>query len=685
MSHRAVVARTLCCALLTLPALPLLAAPEDAEPASAAPAAEATNAREAAATAPETPVMSEADLDRIGEEADLLEALSAMEGLSEVPPTADAAPAASTPEAAPEAAPEAEPLPAAADMPAATPVDAVETIPEAPAIETLEADSAESALPSAPVQAAPAQAAASALTADPNHAVAVAKTMRPTTIAMLLPADNSPFLSAGKIVSNGLVAASKTSPVPANILMIESPDHVPVDELIDAAVASGADVVVGPLQRERVQALVAKEKLPIPVVALNAVEVPIQNKVPENLLMMSVSTETEAEYVAELAVKTLPPKPEPAAISAEGTAGSTPTPALAAPTETGTSDMQAAPEAPSTEVAQTGATAAEAAPAEAPRAQVAILTLDRPWERRIEEAYKRVLFAAGVTYDVYVLNPEKLSELPKGLEATLDEETSEYFHEREKIIRETYKNDPRRLKRQLRNLEGERRAKIATAEPPYAAIFFALDAQTASLIRNRLPQKSRLWATSSSNPGDPKTSSSAAALAYDLENLVFTESPIVVRYDAQSFEARFGTAMPYSLAAKRLFALGADAYEMAQQWAIGRPIIQFHGESGALEVDRKASPYVKRTPQTIVVKGGHLVEVEPALVSRPGALPPIREKKPAATLDVESREQLRVPLTVAPTVTVETAEDLPPAPPPPARPAQSAPELPPPTPGTPLE
>ena len=92
MSHRAVVARTLCCALLTLPALPLLAAPEDAEPASAAPAAEATNAREAAATAPETPVMSEADLDRIGEEADLLEALSAMEGLSEVPPTADAAP-----------------------------------------------------------------------------------------------------------------------------------------------------------------------------------------------------------------------------------------------------------------------------------------------------------------------------------------------------------------------------------------------------------------------------------------------------------------------------------------------------------------------------------------------------------------------------------------------------------------
>lgn len=542
------------------------------------------------------------------------------------------------------------------------PEPSVETLPTSPAIQTLEATSAENALPSAPV---PAEPVAAAPANEPLHAVAVAKTMRPTTIAMLLPADNSPFLSAGKIVSNGLVAASKTSPVPANILMIESPDHVPVDELIDAAVASGADVVVGPLQRERVQALAMKDKLPIPVVALNAVEVPLQSKAPDNLLMMSVSTESEAEYVAELALKTLRPEPQP--VLPEESA-----PALSGPQTL--EEPVAADEA-----------AATASPEKSARARVAILTLDRPWERRIEEAYKRVLFAAGVTYDVYVLNPEKLSELPKGLEGTLDEKTSEYFHERRKIIRETYKDDPRRLKAQLRNLEAERRAKVATAEPPYEAVFFALDAQTASLIRNRLPQRSRLWATSSSNPGDPKTSSSAAALAYDLENLVFTECPIVVRYDAQSFEARFETAMPYSLAAKRLFALGVDAYEMAQQWAIGRPIIQFYGESGALEVDRKASPYVKRTPQTIVVKSGRLVEVETELVARPGDLPRIRPAKTIPTLDVDSREQLRAPITFAPAVTVETPEDLPPTPPPSAPAAAPATPAATPLPGTPLE
>ena len=139
----------------------------------------------------------------------------------------------------------------------------------------------------------------------------------------------------------------------------------------------------------------------------------------------------------------------------------------------------------------------------------------------------------------------------------------------------------------------------------------------------------RVWATSASNPGDPRTSSTSAALAYDLENVVFSECPLIVRYDAQGFEARFETAMPYSLAAKRLFALGADAYELAQQWSIKRQIIQFHGETGFLQLDRKQSAEVTRTPQTIIVREGHLIEVAPDLISTP-ELPNIQPPKPIA-------------------------------------------------------
>lgn len=464
--------------------------------------------------------------------------------------------------------------------------------------------------------------------ATPLPAVAVAKTIRPTTIAMLLPADNSPFISAGKIVSNGLVAASKMSPVPANILMIESPDHVPMNELLEAAIASGADVVVGPLQRERVQALVTQTELPIPIVALNTVAESVKDA-PQNLLMMSISTEAEAEYVANLALQSLS---KPSIALLHNPAQQTSSPALEES-------------------------------AEETKASIAILTMNRPWERRIEEAYKRILTLSNVRFDVFTLDPERLDELPDALLPKLDDESNKYFNEKLLTIKREEADNPRRLRTRIRDLDNERRTKLATTTPPYEAVLFALDAQTASLIKNRLPQRTRIWATSSSNPGDPKTSSSAAALAYDLENVVFTECPLVVRYDAQNFEARFGTAMPYSLAAKRLFALGVDAYEMAQQWAIGRSIIQFHGESGALAVDRKTSPFVTRTPQTVVIKGGHLIEVEPALLARPGDLPRIQEKPSTPNFPVNTREQLRTLSTAAPTITVETEADTPPSPP----------------------
>lgn len=480
---------------------------------------------------------------------------------------------------------------------------------------------------------------------DPQSAVEVSNTARALTIALLMPSDDSMFLSAAQIVSNGLIAASKTSAVPAQILSIASDGTTSVLEQLNAAVLAGADVAVGPLQRDLVAQLAEETHLPLPVVALNLAPEAASTS-PEELVMMSVSTELEAEYIARLAVAALP---EP-------------------------SERYGAP-------------------------RVAVMASGKPWEERIAAVYRRVLTEAGIAYVDFTASAEGLEDLRAALEPVLEEETKLEFAQQRRDIEHANANDAARKRRLLRALHAKERARIATSEPPFAAALLALDPQTASLVRNRIPLRTRVWATSSTNPGDPKTSSTSAALSYDLDNLVFGECPLVVRYDAASFEARFETAMPYSLSAKRLFALGVDAYETAQQWASRRPVIQFHGETGAITLDRSHSALVNRTPQTVVVKSGHLVEVPPEVLSKKGDMPKIMPppETPASASETPAAEpatpvnpapaalntfEAPASSTVAPVAIIVDAVSEDPAPTPPvaalptASPVPAAPALP---------
>ena len=125
---------------------------------------------------------------------------------------------------------------------------------------------------------------------------------RPVTIAMLMPSDESPFLPAARIVGNGLLTASRVSGRNANIMLIEAPESVPINEMIDTAVFSGADVVVGPLQKDQVEQLSREKNLPIPIVTLNYAATP-DEEISPNMLMLSVATDLEAEYIARQAVK----------------------------------------------------------------------------------------------------------------------------------------------------------------------------------------------------------------------------------------------------------------------------------------------------------------------------------------------------------------------------------------------
>lgn len=335
-------------------------------------------------------------------------------------------------------------------------------------------------------------------------------------MALLMPADESPLLAAAKIVSNGIIAASRLDPQPAKLLLIEAPSSVPLSARLDAAVTAGADVVIGPLKKDSVEELAAKKDLPIPVVALNFAA-GREKDAPAYMLMMSASYVLEADDVAGMATDAIPdglPK------------------------------------------------------------KVLILKSSQPWEERVAQAYRTTLAERGVQYGEFTVTQENL--------------------------------------RSVRSL----------AADGYQCTLLALDARTAGLVRNLLPMRMRVWATSATNPGDPDVSAAASTLTYDLNNVVFSDSPILNRYNADSFAAHFRSQMPYSVPARELFALGADAYSVAGQFARGRGSYALDGETGRLEVNRSETALVSRTPSFYVIRDGQIYLADTAEVAQKGTVLP---------------------------------------------------------------
>lgn len=417
---------------------------------------------------------------------------------------------------------------------------------------------------------------------------------RPIRIAYLMPSDESPVLAAAKIVGNGLIAACRTSDTPSDIMLIESSASANVLNQIEEALFAGADVVVGPLEKNRVDELAAAKELPLPVVALNIATDRVQDA-PSGLIMLSVSTDIEAEYIASLAVKALPEATE---------SGSLP--------------------------------------------KVIILKTDQAWEDRISTAYEKVLTASGTQYEVFNVTMDNLQDLQDKLRPTLSESDLQMFLQ--------MKTDAGDDEKALKTVEAAMRAKAAVSEPPCQAALLALDARTAGLVRNRLPLRTRVWATSTTNPGDTKGSSSASALAYDLNNVAFTECPLILKYDTAGFEARFGTSMPFSLPAKRLFALGADVLNVAEEWARGHTVFSLEGETGRLVLNRDSSALIERIPAMAVILNGDIINTETALLEKKGDMPKITvaDNKP---IELTPVGETLTPLSKSTVVSV-TAEEV---------------------------
>jgi outer membrane PBP1 activator LpoA protein len=71
---------------------------------------------------------------------------------------------------------------------------------------------------------------------------------------------------------------------------------------------------------------------------------------------------------------------------------------------------------------------------------------------------------------------------------------------------------------------------------------------------------------------------------------------------------RLATPLPAELA--RLYALGADAYLVAQRWSAGETRFTIEGMTGRLTVDRAASPRVERTPAAAIYRNGAIEREE---------------------------------------------------------------------------
>ncbi|MGB5569635.1 MAG: penicillin-binding protein activator [Sedimenticolaceae bacterium] len=117
-------------------------------------------------------------------------------------------------------------------------------------------------------------------------------------IAILLPQSGT-FANVAAAIRDGIVVARFEQPADRRpeLRFYDATDPAGIWPLYSQAVADGAELVIGPLQKDAVAQLVRAGELQVPVLALNQVE--LDAVPPANLFMYSLSPEDEARQAAE--------------------------------------------------------------------------------------------------------------------------------------------------------------------------------------------------------------------------------------------------------------------------------------------------------------------------------------------------------------------------------------------------
>lgn len=125
----------------------------------------------------------------------------------------------------------------------------------------------------------------------------------PQQVALLLPLQGT-LAQAGAAIRNGFLAAwydvrahHGETPV---IRFYDTTTSDDISGLYQQAVTDGAQLVIGPLQKEKVRQLLLLPELPVPTIALNYAESPISSA-PKNFFQFGLSATDEAKQIADRA------------------------------------------------------------------------------------------------------------------------------------------------------------------------------------------------------------------------------------------------------------------------------------------------------------------------------------------------------------------------------------------------
>ncbi len=440
------------------------------------------------------------------------------------------------------------------------------------------------------------------------------------SMAFLLPPAGSPLEQPTQAALEGLLAANYASEHPVRVLLVRPGSNGSVVDQLKAAAAAGAQVAVGPLDRTAIDQIAKLNYLPLPLVTLNEIDL--------NTAMPMTPEEIEAERLlrqarknAEALAQQQESPVEADLQSDEDNAGrissKTKVPGLVLAEDIEAPFVKYEPrrfprnmlmlgmsmEHDARYIARLGVAALPETTESGARPKVLLIDHDTPLEKRVSEAFEQELIRQGFTPDRLTADLEEFTRLRKFFELVVEKLNTEEFDE----VPIDQEADPvgwRQQQIRIRRLEAAKRARVALSEPPYYAAFLAMDAKNASLVRSRLPIRTRVWATSLTNPGQTKADSQARAMTYDLLQVGLADAPMILDFDPEAFEATWHVPAPETSLDRRLFALGADAWTLSQSVAHGMPSAQIQGLLGTLTYNLSYSPLVDRRPQTAMIEGG---------------------------------------------------------------------------------
>lgn len=444
-------------------------------------------------------------------------------------------------------------------------------------------------------------------------------------MAFLLPAADSPLESPSQTALLGLLAANYASEHPAEVLLVRPGSNGSAVDQLKAAARAGAQVAVGPLDRAAISEIAKLNYLPLPLVTLNEIELNELTSMTQDEIFAERRLREAQKNAA--ALEAAEERPLEAAMAEKEAADNQPTggrisnktkvPGLVLAEEIELPFYNRTPlkfprnmlmlgmsmEHDAEYVARLGVAALPETTEAGEKPKVLLIDHDTPLEKRVSQAFEQELIRMGFTPDRLTVDLNEFTRLRKFFELVVEKLNTEEFDE----VLIDQEADPvgwRQQQIRIRRLQAAKRARVALSEPPYYAAFLAMDAKNASLVRSRLPIRTRVWATSLTNPGETATDSAARAMTYDLLQVGLVDAPLILNFNPEEFEQTYQVPVPETTFDKRLFALGADAYALSQSVAHGISSAQIKGLLGTLTYNLNFTPVVDRRAQTAMIQGG---------------------------------------------------------------------------------